>query len=549
MTDLDLQLLLNQLIEEKSEQPWLEFKLNAGCVTNDGIGEYISALSNGATISNKQFGYLVWGIDNSTHYPKGTNFSFVCSKEGNQDLELWLRSYIHPRIGFKIHEFDINKRHFTLIIIPAAIGEPTNFKKKPWIRINSNKTDLRNFPHYIRQIYNSLIDWSAQIIKNASIEKDLDSSAIDLARLKFSEKKENSSLKNDIFRWDNSTFLDKSKITIKGEITNAAVILLGKPDSSHYLLPSISQITWKLDTEEKSYEHFTIPMLLSTTKILGNIRNIKYKFFPDNILLYTEVSKYDTKVILEALHNCIAHQDYSLNEKIILTEKTDKLIFENAGTFFEGIPEDYSSGDKTPSKYRNFWLSQAMVNLNMIDTVGNGIYTMFTSQKSRFFPLPDYDISNNQKVKLLIYGHSIDENYSKLLIQRKDLPLSSVILLDRVQKKLPITTQAGLKLKKEKLIEGRKPNFYVTSTVAVSSGDKAVYIKNRAFNDSHYKKLIISYLQKYKKGNRKDFEALLYDKLSDVLSDKQKKDKVKNLLQSLRLVSIIYLDRSFWKLK
>ena len=91
----------------------------------------------------------------------------------------------------------------------------------------------------------------------------------------------------------------------------------------------------------------------------------------------------------------------------------------------------------------------------MIDTLGYGIHTMYLSQKNRYFPLPDYLLSESQKVVLQIYGHSIDENYSKLLIERKDLSLSNVVLLDRVQKNLSITKGAAVALRKEGLIEGR----------------------------------------------------------------------------------------------
>ena len=76
----------------------------------------------------------------------------------------------------------------------------------------------------------------------------------------------------------------------------------------------------------KGYEHFGVPMLLNTAKVMQRIRNIKYKFFPDNELLATTVNKYETRSILEALHNCIAHQDYSLHSRIIVTEKVDRLI-------------------------------------------------------------------------------------------------------------------------------------------------------------------------------------------------------------------------------
>ena len=532
MRNEDLNNLLEELIAHPIETQWIEFKMGAGSISNEQIGEYISAMSNGATISNQAFGYLVWGVNDDTHEVKGTNFCFSTAKQGNQDLELWIRNLLHPKINFEIFEFSYHEKEVVMLRIPSAKGEPTNFKKKPFIRIGSNKTDLRNFPEYVRIIYNSLEDWSAKIIDNAGIS-DLDTEAIKVAREKFKEKSSKAKYFNEIDSWDTQTFLDKAKVTINGKITNAAILLLGKEEASHYLLPSVAKITWKLETEEKAYEHFSCPLLLNTTRVLQNIRNIKYKFFPDNELLATTVDKYDTRTILEAMHNCIAHQDYSLNSRIIVAEKIDRLIFTNAGSFFEGNPDEYSAGDKTPDKYRNSWLAQAMVNLGMIDTLGYGIHTMYLSQKNRYFPLPDYVLSEPQKVILQIYGHSIDENYSKLLIERKDLPLSKVVLLDRVQKNLSITKDAAVALRKDGLIEGRSPNYFVSASVAEATGDKADYIKNRAFDKAWYKELIIKFIKEYDKASREDIDALIMEKLSNTLSEKQKRTKIRNLLYEM----------------
>ncbi|HOF16330.1 MAG TPA: hypothetical protein PLF32_04640 [Bacteroidales bacterium] len=308
---------------------------------------------------------------------------------------------------------------------------------------------------------------------------------------------------------------------------------MGKEESSHFLLPAISEITWKLETEESAYEHFSTPFLLNTTKVLNQIRNVKYKFFPKNELLSTTVNKYDTRSILEALHNCIAHQDYSLHSRIIVTEKIDKLIFSNAGSFFEGNPDDYTSGNKTPERYRNFWLANAMVNLGMIDRLGYGIHTMYVSQQKRFFPLPDYLLSEKNKVILQIYGHVINEDYTKILMERKDMPLELVILLDKIQKKQTLTQFAINTLKKEKLIEGRKPNYFIAASVAEIANDKASYIKNKAFDKEYYKNLIIVFIKQYKKASREDIDNLLMDKLSNVLNNSQKRNKIRNLLYDM----------------
>ena len=83
-----------------------------------------------------------------------------------------------------------------------------------------------------------------------------------------------------------------------------------------------------------------------------------------------------------------------------------------------------------------------MFNLNMIDIMGYGIHKMTKSQYHRYFPLPDYTKSKKDEVVLEIYGNAIDENFSKLLIEHNDkINLTEVILLDKVQKKLPITEE------------------------------------------------------------------------------------------------------------
>lgn len=239
MEEKDLHTLINSLLQEPEEKAWLEYKtniaVNNASITPEGVGEYISALSNGAAINNRDFGYLVLGIEDGTKKVVGTNLKMSSYKVGNQDFELWLRIYIHPKINFEFFETIYQGFPVVVVRIPMAKNEPTNFQKKPFIRINSQKTDLRNHPEYVRKIYNSLTDWSAKTIETASIE-DLDPQALIVARAKFKEKNINEGFYNEIDNWETAKFLDKAKITINGKITNTAILLLGKQESVHYLL-------------------------------------------------------------------------------------------------------------------------------------------------------------------------------------------------------------------------------------------------------------------------------------------------------------------------
>jgi len=263
--------------------------------------------------------------------------------------------------------------------------------------------------------------------------------------------------------------------------------------------------------------------------------------------------KYDSWVVLEAMHNCIAHQDYTRQSRIVITETVDRLILENAGGFFEGTVEDYILADRTPMQYRNPLLAQAMVSLDMIDTMGYGIKRMFLEQKKRFFPLPEYDLSRADIVKVEIMGRIIDENYTRILIEEKDLELSLVVALDKVQKGKPLSDKELKALRKRGLVEGRKPNIFIAAHVAETIGGKADYIRRRAFDDQHYKRMISDIIREFGFAERADIDNLLMDKLSDNLSAEQKKTKIHNLLTAMSKDGLIHnvgsRRHSKWEIK
>ena len=209
-------------------------------------------------------------------------------------------------------------------------------------------------------------DWSPQIVLSATLEH-LDEKALEQARQAFARKYANRFTAEEVLQWPLPTFLDRAKLTQDGQITRTAILLLGKEQAAYLLNPHPSQLTWKLEGSERAYEHFGPPFLLNSTELYRKIRNIQLRILPENALLPVEVAKYDQRIVLEALHNCIAHQDYTRNGRIIVIERPDKLIFENEGPFFEGKPEDYVTGEKTPRRYRNPFLAQAMTDTKTIE--------------------------------------------------------------------------------------------------------------------------------------------------------------------------------------
>ena len=529
--------LLKQQIETiKKENRFLEFKSNYQEAVK--LGRYISALSNGACLDRQDFAYLYFGVDDETLDIKGTSFDVSKVKaQGNQSLEIYLRQYIFPKINFDIDEFMFeDKQRVVIFKIPAAVGEPTTFMNKPYVRMDSHVTELTPYTHLMRDIYTSKVDWTAQIIEDATIE-DLDTDAVRLARegykLRFPDYAE------EMHLWSDEVFLDKANLTQDGQITRAAMLLVGKKEKA-YKIKHIAQMVWKCFQDGETFgDTFTIPFIKSTSELLGCIRNYRFKIYPHNSLIPAEVWKYDTRSILEGLHNCIAHQDYVLDERIIVTEDKDKLTFENAGGFFEGDFEQYVNGTKTPKKYRNPFLMKAMVNVKMIDSQGYGIHNMFVRQKERYLPMPDYDGSSDDHVVMHMPGTVIDENYSLMLMSNNDISLTETVLLDQLQKGKMINDAAIDMLKKKRLVEGRRPNIYIAKSIAQSTDQKVEYSRHKGLNAKSCEAVLLESLRDHGKLTRQEIDKLLWEVLSDQLDEKQKKIKIGNLLTKLKKGGLI----------
>ena len=258
---------------EAGETEWLEFKTNISeshsSITYEGVGKYISGISNVACLKDKAYGYLVLGIQNGTWDIVGTNLHMHETKIGNQDYELWLRKNLSPIISFDIEEFDYKGSHIIIFVIPATNTDPVNFKGEAYIRVGSYLTKLKDFPDYIRRIYNSQKDWSGEIIEDATFD-DLDTEAIAKAREWYANKHEH--LREEMKSWDDVTFLNKARITKKGKITNTAILLLGKSESEHLISPAIARIRWILkdsNGNERDYCIETCPFVLAVSHIFA----------------------------------------------------------------------------------------------------------------------------------------------------------------------------------------------------------------------------------------------------------------------------------------
>lgn len=533
MTTSELEQIFQQFRDLKAENEIVEFKEAKNGYDFTKLGKYFSALSNEANLKGKPYSWLVFGVENKHH--RIVNSQFRSNREDLDSLKGEIANKTTNRITFiEIHELHFPEGRVVMFQIPAAPkGFPIAFNGHYYGRDGEELVPL-NLDEFERiRAQATSQDWSAVIIPSATIE-DLDEEAIRVARINFKNKFPGKS--NELDSWDDITFLNKTKITIKGKITRTAIILLGKEESDHYINPAVAQIRWLLKDSkgnDKDYMIEGIPMLLAVDKVYAKIRNLKYRYLKEGTLFPDEINQYEPYSIREVLNNSIAHQDYTKHGLINAIEMDDQLIFTNLGSFIPGSIDRVIKDDAPEEYYRNRFLATAMFNLKMVDTAGGGIKKIFNFQRERFFPMPDYDLSGG-RVKVTLTGKVLDIEYARLLAKNKDLALEEIIMLDKVQKKQKISDFEAKHLRAKKLIEGRKPNYYIGIKVAQKAGQIAAYSKNRAFDKTYYLDLIEKAIKQHGSVDRNDVEELLEKKLPDWMNEKQRKIKINNLISELR---------------
>lgn len=534
--------LLQELME-RWEYEIVEFKSATGGYSEDKIGQYFSAISNEANLAGKQYGWFVLGVsETGTRHPVGTAF-----KEGPVTLLERFKYTISQNTTDAMTFLDIielypvvdgRSKRVLMFKIPAAVaGMPTEWKTRCYARSGESLIPLQQYKiDAIRS--QERRDWSKLLLGGATIE-NLDKDAIAFAREKYKERKNQPHITEEVDSLSDEEFLTKIKLMRNGQVTNAAMILLGNADFDD-LFANAPTIMWRLysaNGELKDYTIFRIPFIHVVDQISAKIRNLTYRYMPNQLSLFPkETQQYDTWLLRELLNNCIAHSNYQLGGRIYVNECEDSINITNPGDFLPQTIETVLQTTYNPPFYRNQLLTESMVNFYMIDTATSGIKRVYRIQREKYFPMPDYNFSTANQVSVTVYGKVMNEQYTYILYKHPELDLETVYLLDQVQKGngQDLSKDAIAHLRKYKLVEGRANHLFLSAEVAKTVEGEAQYIRNRAFDDKYYQDMIVDYLKEFGMGQKKDFRKLLMDKFPDVLTIEQKERKILTLLTALK---------------
>jgi predicted HTH transcriptional regulator len=401
MTETELKLLLKELVSYSQETEWLEFKLNFH--SNEEIGERISALANGACLSKKQYGFLVFGVEDKSHNIKGTTFKVKTATKGKEDLEHWLIQRLDPKIDFKTYEFEYSEGiNISMYLIPAAINRPVKFFHNSYIRIGSYTRLLKDFPDKESKIWNRKdnIKFELQLAKENldadSIVSLLDTqSYFDLLKLPYPSNRE-----GVIDKFISENLIIK---TTKYSITNLGAILFAKdleefPDLKR---KAIRVIVYKNNNKiETVREQIGGKGYVSGYQGLIDWVNSQLpaneeigKAFRDDKRMYPEIA------VRELLANAIIHQDFEEKGFPMVEIFSDRIEITNPGIPLitpERFIDEYQS--------RNDMLADLMRRLGICEEKGSGIDKVISYNEMYQLPAPDILIQEKH-TKVIMYSY------------------------------------------------------------------------------------------------------------------------------------------------
>jgi ATP-dependent DNA helicase RecG len=400
MTEKQLIELVNELVKQPHESEWVEFKLNFH--SPEEIGERISALANGATIQNQDFGYLVFGVEDKTHIIKGTTFKPKTHKKGNEELEHWLVQRLDPRIDFRIYEFAYDDtRKMAVFVIPAAQNRPVDFFHNAYIRVGSITRKLAEFPEKEAKIWRKKVKPYEQEIARDNLN------ASDVIRLLSTEtyfdlmKLPYPSNQDGVIQ----KFIDE-KLIVKSRgyaVTNLGAILFAKslPEFESVERKSVRVIVYKGNNKVETVRE-QIGAKGYALGFLGLVDWVNSQLPANEEIgkaLRKESRMYPEIAIRELVANALIHQDLSVKGFPMIEIFSDRIEISNPGNPLitpERFIDSYIS--------RNEKLADLMRRMGFCEEKGSGLdKVIFYNELYQLPPINVLADENRTRVTIFSY--------------------------------------------------------------------------------------------------------------------------------------------------
>jgi len=553
---------LNKLLMADKETEHLEFKEMSGQISilgkdeSKGSNTQVKSLYGYCVaIGNEGGGRIIFGVKDKINLKTGmreivnTNAILNVQKAKEQIYEVLGRR-------IEIDDLQTESGRVQIVTVPShPLGEPFNFYGLYLMRNGEHlkKMDTGTLANIINEDH---LDFSALENDRASLD-DLDDKAIEILKQKWIEKSQNA----DLGSCNNSEILEKLMLIVKGKITNACLLLVGKENSLARLIPN-SEIflEWRLDDKKSEYDLRKIirkPYLIADEEIWNFVesRNTRVPFKQG--FFEMDIWSYDKQIVREAVLNAFAHREYcNRTEPIYVRISPNKIIVKSAGGFVSGVTVDNIFD--VEGKWRNYLLMDVLGKIGLVERAGFGLDRIYKATISQGKGAPNFDGTTNEYVILNIPTKVQDINFVYFLQKiNKEKQLNIDATKDFIE--LEKIRESGKGYDKNRLkffidnniiekIGNGKGSSYVLAKKFYDFIDNQVeYTRKKWLSKEQQKEVLLNFFRQHKKGKKADFIRLFENKLSN--------KQIFTLLDELRKEDLIYFDgiqrspKGLWKIR
>jgi predicted HTH transcriptional regulator len=385
--------LLVELLSLPNETEWVEWKHNNA--NPEMIAERLSAVANSAALHGRDFGYMVWGVEDGTKKIVGTTFRPRQSKKGNEELENWLMRSQHPQVNFQMHEWAHQGVPVVLFQIPRASHTPVRYGSEEFVRIGSLTKKLKEYPEKERELW---AVFSRKPFETGIARADVDGPDV-LTLLDFDRCFK---LLQIPLPTDQQGILgklaDEALVVPKPggrfDITNLGAVLFATDLNKFERLgrKALRVIKYKGDgrtNTEREWRDAPSQMgyAVAFEAAVAFINSQLPQNEPIGQAFRQEVRVYPEKAIRELVANGLIHQDFSVTGAGPTVELFDgRMEITNPG---EPLVDTLRFID-TPPKSRNETLAAVMRRMKICEEAGTGIDKVIEAVEAFQLPAPDF---------------------------------------------------------------------------------------------------------------------------------------------------------------
>lgn len=401
MSENELKNLVRRLIRINRENEWIEFKLNYH--TPEEIGQTISALANGAAISNQPFGYLLFGVSDENHSINGTTFKPFSKKINKEDFEHWLTQRLNPRIDIRIYELTMDVKPVVLFEIPASQRQPVSFQHIEYIRVSSIIRKLSDYPEKERKIWGQ--EHHKRFEKESALAHITGSEVVELldtfsyfSLIQLPYPKTQQAV---LDKFISEKFITRSNGSFS--ITNLGALLFAKnlSDFENLARKSVRIIEYSGKNKIKTIkDHYIYSGYAAGFKSITEYINNR---LPQNEEIGRSVRRqvhmYPDLAVRELTANSLIHQDFWERGGPVIEIYSDRIEFSNPGvpviTPIRFI-DDYQS--------RNEILADILRRLGICEEKGSGIDKVIQLCEDFHLPAPDF-LVHEKHTRAVLFAH------------------------------------------------------------------------------------------------------------------------------------------------